>query len=160
MKDSVAEVRVPALFLAVHTPARFATIQFNFGVVLARHGFSERRTSPEMMVRCVFGGLYPRSRLARDSQGRYPGVSQPEVIRAPLIPTHFSDRRILAVDTFIDIVGQNWSGNTRSCTPLQHTVIRAYLRGGHSYPRWRGSAKNVIFSRGKEAFSDNTEMFF
>ena len=40
--DSVAEVRVPALFLAVHTPARFAMIQLNFGVVLARHGFSER----------------------------------------------------------------------------------------------------------------------
>ena len=66
-KDSVAGVRVSALFLAVHIPARFATIQLNFGVVLPPHGFFERRTSPEMMVRCVFGGLYPRSRLARDS---------------------------------------------------------------------------------------------
>ena len=63
-KDSVAEVTVSALFLAVHTSARFATLQLNFGVVLARHGFSERRTSPEMMVTCVFGGLYSRSMLA------------------------------------------------------------------------------------------------
>ena len=82
-KDSVAEVMVPALFLAVHTPAHFVTVQLKFGVVLARHGFSEGRTSPEMMVRYVFGGLYLRYRLARDSQGRYPGVSQPEEIRPP-----------------------------------------------------------------------------
>ena len=46
-------VRVSALFLPVQTPARFATKYMNFGVVLAHHGFSERRTSPEMMVRCV-----------------------------------------------------------------------------------------------------------
>ena len=44
------------------------------------------------------------------------------MIRAPLIPPHFSDRRTLAVDTFIDIVGHNWSGNTRLCTPLQQIL--------------------------------------
>ena len=72
-----------ALFLAVHIPSRFATKQMDFGVVLAHHGLSERRTSPEMMARCVFGGLYPRSGLARHSQGGYPGVSQPVVTRVP-----------------------------------------------------------------------------
>ena len=141
-------------FLAVHTPARFATLQLNFGVVLARHGFSERRTSPEIMVRCVFGGLYPRSRLARDSQSRYPGVSQPVVIRASLIPPHFSDRHILAVDTFIDIKGQNWFGNTRLCTHLQHKVIQGGLP-----PRWPqlsqkawGSEKHNLFHVRKMRF--------
>ena len=83
------------------------------------------------MVRCVFDGLYPKFRLARDSQGRNPGLSQPEVIRAPLIPPHFSDRRTLAAGTFIDTVEQNWSRNLRLCTPLQHTAIQ----GGLS-PRW------------------------
>ena len=94
---SVAEVTVSALFLAVHTLARFATIQFNFGVVFAHHGFSESQTSPERIVRGVVDGLYPRAGFARHSQGRYPGVSQPVVIRAPLIPPHFFDRGILAV---------------------------------------------------------------
>ena len=74
-KISVAEVRAPALYLAVHTPARLATIQLNFGVVLARHRFFERRTSPEVMLRCVFGGLYPGSGLAQHSQGIYLGMS-------------------------------------------------------------------------------------
>ena len=63
-------------------------------------------------MKCVFGDLYPRSRLARHAQGRYPGVSLPVVIRALLIPPHFFDRCTLAVDTLIDIVGQSWSGNT------------------------------------------------
>ena len=53
-------------------PALFATIQLNFGVVLlANHRFFERRTSPEMMVRCVFGGLYPGSGFARHSHRVY-----------------------------------------------------------------------------------------
>ena len=78
------------MFLAERTLARFATMQFNFGVVLARHEFSESQTSPEMMVRGVFGSLYPRSGFARRSQGRCPGVFQPVVIRAPLIPPNFS----------------------------------------------------------------------
>ena len=78
-------------------------------------------------MRCIFGGLCSRSRLVRDSQGRYPGVSQHVVIRVPLIPPHFFDRRTLTVDTFIDIVGQNWSGNIRLCTSLQHTVIQGSL---------------------------------
>ena len=40
----VAYVGVSALFRAVHTPARFATIELNFGVVLAHHGFSAHWT--------------------------------------------------------------------------------------------------------------------
>ena len=109
-------------------------------------------------MRCVFGGLYHRSRLARDSQGRYPGVPQPVVIRAPLIPPHFSERRTLAVDIFIDFVGQNWSENIRLFTPLQHTVIQGGLP-----PTWLQlsqiawvSEKYFIFPREKEAFSGNT----
>ena len=130
-KDSVAEVRVPALVLAVHTPARFATIQLNFEVVLARHGFSEHRTSPEMLVRCAFGGLYPRSRLARDSQGRYPGVSQPEMIRAPLVPPHFPIG-VLWPWILLLISWYRFGLETRRlCTLLQHTVIQGGLP-----PRW------------------------
>ena len=72
------------LFLSVHTPARFAIIQLNFGVVLAHHGLFERRTSPEMMMIHVFGGLYPGSGLARHSQGICPRVSQP-VVQLPYI---------------------------------------------------------------------------
>ena len=49
---------------------------------------------------CVFGGLYPRSGLARHSQGRSPGMSQPVVIRTPLTPPHFFDRRTLAVESY------------------------------------------------------------
>ena len=56
--DSVAKVRVSALFHAVHTLARFVTKHMNFGVKLADHGISERRTSPEMvytsLVACVW----------------------------------------------------------------------------------------------------------
>ena len=110
-------------------------------------------------MRCVFGGLYPRSRLARNSQGRYPGVPQPVVIRAPLIPPHFSERRTLAVDTFIGIVGQNWSENIRLCTPLQHTVTQGGLP-----PTWLQlskiawvSEKHYTFPPEKEAFSGNTD---
>ena len=64
-----------------YTPARFATTQLNFGVVLAPHRFFKRRTSSEMIVRCAFGGLYPGSGLARHSQGIFLGVSQPVVTR-------------------------------------------------------------------------------
>ena len=91
------------MFLAVHKPARFATVPSNLGVVLDYNGCSERRTLPEMMVGCVFGGLYPRSGHARHSRGRCPGVSQPVVIRA--LPSR--RRRTLAVASLIDIVGQN-----------------------------------------------------
>ena len=98
--------------------ARLATIQLNFGVVLAHHELFKRRTSPEMMT-CVFGGLYSRYGLARHSQGICPGVSQPVGIRALLIPPHFFDRPTLAVDSFIGIVGQNWPRNAGLRTPLQ-----------------------------------------
>ena len=52
----------------------------NFGVELADHGFSERRTSPEMVI-YVFGGLCLRWGLAPHSQGRCSRVSQPVVTR-------------------------------------------------------------------------------
>ena len=58
-----------------------------------------------------------------------------------LIPPHFFDRRILTVDTFIDIVGQNWSGNTKLCTPLQDTVIQGSLP-----PRWPQLSQIAWFS--------------
>ena len=97
-------------------------------VVLARHGLSERQISSDMIVTCVFGGRDPKSGLARHSQGRFPGVSQPAEIRAPLITPHLFDRRTLAMGSFIDImVGQDWSGNTRLRTPLQRTVIQRGL---------------------------------
>ena len=66
---SVAEVKVSALFHAVHTLARFMTKQLNFRVELANHGFSAHRISREMVIN-VSGGLYLRSGLARHSQGR------------------------------------------------------------------------------------------
>ena len=89
-----------------------------------------------MMVRCIFGGLLPRSGLARHSRGSCPRVSQPVAIRASLTPPHFSIdrstyRRTLAVDIYIDIVEHNWSGNARLRTPLQGTVIQRKLP-----PRW------------------------
>ena len=59
---SVASVTVPAVFVAVHTPARFATVQINFEVVHARYGLSQRlnrQTLLEMLIRCVLGGMYP-----------------------------------------------------------------------------------------------------
>ena len=129
-RTSVAEVRVPALFLAVHTPVRFATIQLNFGVVLARHGFSERRTSPAM-VRCVFGGLYPRSRPSRDSQGRYPGVSQPEVI-SRTFPLDVLWPWILLLISW-DRIGLEPQDFAHLCNIQLYRGV--YLRGGHSYPR-------------------------
>ena len=130
-------------------------------MMLAHHGFSERRTSQEIMVRCVSGELYPRSGLARYLQGRYAGVSQPVVIRAPLIPPHFFNRRTLAVVSFIDIVRQNWPGNARLRKPLQRTVIQRGLP-----PRWPQlsdiawvSDKRQRFLRGEEAFLGNTAKY-
>ena len=43
---------------------------------------------------------------------------------APLIPPHFKNRGTLAVDTFIDIVGQKWFGIARLGTPLQQTAVQ------------------------------------
>ena len=120
--------------------ARLATIQLNFGVVLAHHELFKRRTSPEMMT-CVFGGLYSRYGLARHSQGICPGVSQPVGIRALLIPPHFFDRPTLAVDSFIGIVGQNWPRNAGLRTPLQKTVIQRGLP-----PRWPQLSQIAWFS--------------
>ena len=84
-------------------------------------------------------------------------MSQPVVIRASLIPPHFSDRCFLALDTFIDIEGQNWAGNTRLCTPLQRTMIQGGLPP--SWPQlskiaWV-SEKHNIFLREKQAFPGN-----
>ena len=71
----------------------------------------------------VFGCEHTGSRLARHLQGRCLGLSQPGGIWALLIPPHFFDRRTLAGDSFIDIVGENWPGIARLRTPLQRTVI-------------------------------------
>ena len=49
----------------------------------------------------------------------------------PLIPPHFKNPGTLAVDTFIDNVGQNWFGIARLGTPLQQTAVQ---RG--PLPRW------------------------
>ena len=46
-------------------------------------------------------------------------------------PAAFKKNRTLAVDTFIDIVGQNWFGIARLGTPLQQTAVQ---RG--PLPRW------------------------
>ena len=67
----------------------------------------------------------------------------------------------MAVDSFIDIVGQNWPINTKLRTPLQRTVIQRGI-----CPRcpqlsqiaWE-SEKSQIFIRDKEALSGNTEIF-
>ena len=47
-----------AVFLAAHTPARFATIQLNFGVVLPHLGFSERRLEIQAHVHSLDGILH------------------------------------------------------------------------------------------------------
>ena len=52
------------------------------------------------MTRRHFGGLYPRSKIARRSQGRYPAGVPIRGDSGPPIPPHFSDRRTLAVGTF------------------------------------------------------------
>ena len=80
---SIAYVRVSALFHVAHTPAWFAAIQLNIGVVLTHYGISGSRSSPKMMVTCVFGGLYPKPGLARQLQGRCPGVFQSVEIGPP-----------------------------------------------------------------------------
>ena len=74
---------------------------------------------------------------------------------ALLIPPHFSERPTLAVDTFIDIVGQNWPGIAELRTPLQQTVIERGLS-----PRWpqlsqiaRFSEKSYIFHMMKRCCS-------
>ena len=77
----------------------------------------------------------------------------------PLIPPKYSDRRTLAVDTFIDIVGQNWSGYTKLCTPLQHTV--SYTGEPTSevvtaIPDSMVQRKKLHLQPDKEAFSGNT----
>ena len=76
----------------------------------------------------------------------------------PLIPPHFYTRRTLAVDSFIDTVGQNWSRSARLRTLLQRTVIQRVLR-----PRWPqlsqiawDSEIGQRFPRDKEVFSGNT----
>ena len=46
-------------------------------------------------------------------------------------PAAFKSLRTLAVDSFINIVGQNWPRNARLCTPLRHTVTQRGLP-----PRW------------------------
>ena len=46
------------VFPCTHTSSIFDSI-VGFRGELAHHEFFERRTSPEMMVRCVFSGLYP-----------------------------------------------------------------------------------------------------
>ena len=48
-----------------------------------------------------------------------------------VIPPDFQNRRTLAVDTFIDIMGQNWFGIARLGTPLQQIAVQ---RG--PLPRW------------------------
>ena len=60
------------------------------------------------------------------------------------------------MDSFIDLVGQNWPRNAGPRTPLHQTVIQRGLP-----PRWPQlsqiawfSEKNYIF-HDKEAFSDN-----
>ena len=59
------------------------------------------------------------------------GCPCPWFNEAPLIPPHFKNCRTLAVETLIDIVGQNWFGIARPGTPLQQTVVQ---RG--PFPRW------------------------
>ena len=94
---------------------------------------------------CVFAGRHTRSRLARPSQGRCLGLSQPIGIRALLIPPHFFDRRTSALDSFIDIVGQNWPRIARFRTPLQRTVVqRAPLPMWPQLSRVAWAKKNVI----------------
>ena len=79
-------------------------------------------------------------------------------IRALLIPSHFFERPTLAVDTFIDIVGQNWPRNAKLCTPLQQTVNTA----GPTYEVATAVPDSVVqrkkphLSHDKEAFSGNT----
>ena len=51
-------------------------------------------------------------------------MSQPRFYGTPLIPPHFKNSGTLAVDTFIDIVGQNWFGIARLGTPLQQTAVQ------------------------------------
>ena len=89
------------------------------------------RTSPEVMLECVFRCLHTKCRLERHSQGRCVVLSQPVGIPPLLIPSHFTERPTLAVDNFIDIVGQNWPRNARLRTPLQRAVKQ---RG--PLPRW------------------------
>ena len=59
------------------------------------------------------------------------GCPSPWFNGGALIPPHFKNCRTLAVDTFIDIVGQNWFGIARLGTPLQQTAVQ---RG--PLPRW------------------------
>ena len=118
------------LFLAVHTPARFATIQLNFGVVLDYHEFFERRTSPEMMMRSSLVACTLDLGL-RDTHTVYALGVPARGYSCPLMPPHFSICPTLAVDSFIDIVGQNWPRNAGLPTPLQLTVIQPSLP-----PRW------------------------
>ena len=92
-----------ALFLAVHTPDRFATVKLNFGVVLAYYGFSERRTLPEMMVRCVVDGLTLDLNL-RDTH-RVDALVPTRGDMGHLIPPRFCDRRTLTADSFISYCG-------------------------------------------------------
>ena len=54
--------------------------------------------------------------------GYMPWGVPPVGIRALLFPSHFFKRPTLAVDSFIDIVRQNWPRNAGLCTPLQETV--------------------------------------
>ena len=104
---------------------------------------------------CCIGPIRYQLILCRSSQAIW-GV--PLVgIPALLISPHFFERPTLALDSFIDIVGQNWPRNAELCTPLQQTVIQ---RGPP--PRWPQVSeiaiqrKKLHISPDKEAFSGNT----
>ena len=111
----------------------------------------------------VAGTLYLGFRDTHGLDALAVGFSQPVGIEALVIPPHFFDRRTLAVDSFIDIVGQNWPGIAKLRTPLQQTVIQRELP-----PRWpqlslvgwaeeKCRSKNVrVFPGDKEALSGNT----
>ena len=112
-----------------------------------------------MMVRCVFGGLYPRSGLARPSQGRCPGVSQPVEIRAPLIPPRFSDRRTLAVASFIyhhrtELV---WKRKTSHTSATNSDTAGPTSEVATAIPDSAGQQKPQRFPLEEEAFSGNTD---
>ena len=103
-------------------------------------GYTRTHSRRSYLLQNCIESIQIRKGLSRWS--RYPGVSQIVVIRAPLITPHFQNCRTLAVDTFIDIVGQIWSGIARLCTPLQRTVVqRAPL------PRWPQLSRVAAWAR-------------
>ena len=82
------------------------------------------------------------------------------MIRAPLIPPHFFDRLTSTVIIFIEVVGQNWSGDARLPTPLQLTVIQwgLILRWPQLSQITRVSEKRHIFLLEEDVLLGNIDL--